>query len=147
MEILQIFHGADQDILWLQRDFGVYVVNMFDTGQAARVLHLPRFGLGYLIKHYLDKDLEKQYQFADWRIRYIKMSLTQPVDVCLKSFALRPLPQELVNYAREDTHYLLYVYDLMNNSLLEMGNEQQNLLKAVYHRSRDICLQVSLHFF
>ena len=30
---LQILHGSDQDILWLQRDLGLYVVNMFDTGQ------------------------------------------------------------------------------------------------------------------
>lgn len=45
-------HGADRDILWLQRDFGVYVVNMFDTGQAARVLDMPSFALAFLLKHY-----------------------------------------------------------------------------------------------
>ena len=32
---LQVLHGADSDILWLQRDFGLYVVNMFDTGQVS----------------------------------------------------------------------------------------------------------------
>lgn len=26
-------HGADRDIVWLQRDFGIYLCNMFDTGQ------------------------------------------------------------------------------------------------------------------
>lgn len=31
--ILKVLHGADFDIMWLQRDFGVYMVNMFDTGQ------------------------------------------------------------------------------------------------------------------
>ena len=30
-EIVKIFHGADWDIKWLQRDFGIFVVNMFDT--------------------------------------------------------------------------------------------------------------------
>lgn len=30
--ILKVLHGADMDILWLQRDFGLYIVNMFDTG-------------------------------------------------------------------------------------------------------------------
>ena len=35
---VKVLHGADSDIGWLQRDFGIYVVNMFDTGQAARVL-------------------------------------------------------------------------------------------------------------
>jgi 3'-5' exonuclease len=37
---------------WLQRDFGIYVVNMFDTGQAARVLRLPGLGLKYLLQHF-----------------------------------------------------------------------------------------------
>jgi len=34
----KVLHGADMDIQWLQRDFGLYIVNMFDTGQAARML-------------------------------------------------------------------------------------------------------------
>ena len=42
----KVMHGADMDVQWLQRDFGIYVVNMFDTGQAARVLELPSKGLG-----------------------------------------------------------------------------------------------------
>jgi len=37
-KITKVFHGADSDVIWLQRDFGVYIVNLFDTGQAARVL-------------------------------------------------------------------------------------------------------------
>lgn len=37
-EITKVLHGADYDIEWLQKDFSLYVVNMFDTGQAARVL-------------------------------------------------------------------------------------------------------------
>lgn len=30
------------DIIWLQRDFGLYIVNMFDTGQVA-LFHLYFF--------------------------------------------------------------------------------------------------------
>ena len=30
--IVKVLHGADRDIEWLQRDFGLYIVNMFDTG-------------------------------------------------------------------------------------------------------------------
>ena len=32
-DVVKLFHGADWDIKWLQRDFGVYVINMFDTYQ------------------------------------------------------------------------------------------------------------------
>jgi len=31
----QVLHGADHDVLWLQRDFHLYLVNMFDTGQVS----------------------------------------------------------------------------------------------------------------
>jgi hypothetical protein len=33
-------HGADRDIIWLQRDFRVYVCNLFDTGQVLVTLEL-----------------------------------------------------------------------------------------------------------
>lgn len=67
--ILKIFHGADLDIQWLQRDFALYIVNMFDTHQAAKILGLPRLSLAYLLKHFCDIDADKTYQLADWRIR------------------------------------------------------------------------------
>lgn len=31
--LTQVFHGADNDVLWLQRDFHIYVVNLFDTAK------------------------------------------------------------------------------------------------------------------
>jgi exosome complex exonuclease RRP6 len=48
----KVIHGADRDIIWLQRDFGIYVCNLFDTGQASRVLKLERNSLEFLLKHY-----------------------------------------------------------------------------------------------
>ena len=67
-------HGADMDIQWLQRDFGIYVVNLFDTGQASRVLGLPRYSLAFLLQYCCDVQAEKQYQLADWRIRCARLS-------------------------------------------------------------------------
>ena len=64
-----MFHGADLDIEWLQRDLGLYIVNMFDTGQAARILNLQRFSLAYSLAYYCQVEADKQYQLADWRIR------------------------------------------------------------------------------
>ena len=47
--IVKVLHGSDMDIEWLQRDLGLYVVNMFDTGQCARVLGLKSCSLAYLL--------------------------------------------------------------------------------------------------
>jgi exosome complex exonuclease RRP6 len=36
--IVKVFHGAESDILWLQQDFDIYVVGLFDTYHATKVL-------------------------------------------------------------------------------------------------------------
>ncbi|XP_010213708.1 PREDICTED: exosome component 10 [Tinamus guttatus] len=119
--IVKVIHGADSDVEWLQKDFGLYLVNMFDTHQAARLLNLGKHSLDHLLKLYCNVDADKQYQLADWRIR--------------------PLPEEMIQYARDDTHYLLYIYDKVREALWERGNEQPTQLQIVWQRSRDICLK------
>mmetsp|Transcript_33694 Transcript_33694/g.60496 ORF Transcript_33694/g.60496 Transcript_33694/m.60496 type:complete len:851 (+) Transcript_33694:51-2603(+) len=97
--IVKVLHGADRDVMWLQRDFSVYLVNMFDTGQATRALKLQGgFSYANLVSHFCGVKLDKKYQTADWRER--------------------PLLQEMVYYARADTHYLLFCYDCLRNALL-----------------------------
>jgi exosome complex exonuclease RRP6 len=68
-EIIKVFHGADSDIQWLQRDFGLYIVNLFDTYHASHVLGLQGHGLAFLLKHYCNVLTDKRFQRADWRIR------------------------------------------------------------------------------
>ena len=48
----------------------------------------------------------------------------------------------MVRYAREDTHYLLYICDRLHNELIKSGNANSNLLQSVYARSKDVCLKV-----
>ena len=54
----------------------------------------------------------------------------------------RPLPEDMIKYAREDTHYLLYVYDRLRNELIRRSNSQSNLINAVLRNSQDISLKV-----
>ncbi len=109
--IRKTFHGADMDIQWLQRDFGVYVVNMFDTGQAARALGLAGgFGLANLLDTFCKVKANKRFQTSDWRTR--------------------PLPKDMLQYARTDTHYLLYIRDRLENLLLGMGSGSGTLVTA-----------------
>ncbi|KVI09493.1 3'-5' exonuclease domain-containing protein [Cynara cardunculus var. scolymus] len=121
----KVMHGADRDIIWLQRDFGIYVCNMFDTGQASKVLKLERNSLEYLLRYYCEVAANKEYQNADWR--------------------LRPLTDEMLRYAREDTHYLLYIYDVMRRKLLFSSTDPdcpEAPLVEVYQRSYDLCMQL-----
>lgn len=101
--IVKVFHGADYDIAWLQRDFSVFVRPLFDTYHASHCLKMPKHSLQYLLQHYTAISLDKKMQLADWR--------------------LRPLTDEMLSYARSDTHYLLYVYDRMRRELISQGSE------------------------
>jgi hypothetical protein len=47
----------------------------------------------------------------------------------------------MIKYAREDTHYLLYIYDRLRNDLVARGNASNNLILAVLNRSKAICLK------
>lgn len=57
---VQVFHGAEMDIIWLQRDFGVYVVGLFDTYQAAKALQLSGLSLKNLLMRYCKVDADKK---------------------------------------------------------------------------------------
>ena len=117
-KVLKVFHGADLDIRWLQKDFGIYVVNMFDTGKAAKLLQFASFSLSFLFKHYCNENLIKKYQLADWRIR--------------------PLPKAMLHYARSDTHSLLYIFDRLRNDLLK--RDGVSLLRQAFEESRKVSL-------
>ena len=123
-KILKVFHGADWDVKWLQRDFGIYVLNMFDTGQASRVLGFERYSLAYLLKEICNIIVDKRYQLSDWRIR--------------------PISEEMLKYAREDTHYLLYIYDELRRRLVKLAHDRVPEEPLIYlnitlKQSKEIC--------
>ncbi|MBA0638077.1 hypothetical protein Godav_029633 [Gossypium davidsonii] len=48
----EVMHRENRDILWLQRDFGIHLCDLLDTGQASRVLKLERNNLKHILQHY-----------------------------------------------------------------------------------------------
>ena len=94
---VKILHGADYDIVCLQRDFGFRFRNIFDTMLAAQFLGLPRIGLADLIGSYFGHKIDKKYQRHDW--------------------ARRPLLDEHLQYARGDTHWLPALREVMARRL------------------------------
>jgi exosome complex exonuclease RRP6 len=120
-KILKVLHGSSMDIIWLQRDLGLYVVGMFDTYHAAVALGYPKRSLKFLLEEFTKLRADKRYQVADWRIR--------------------PLPSGMFDYARSDTHYLLYIYDHLRNQLIEQSTPQQRLVNHVLEQSRAEALQ------
>ncbi|KAJ5924440.1 hypothetical protein N7466_008627 [Penicillium verhagenii] len=119
--ILKVLHGSTMDIIWLQRDLGLYMVGMFDTFHAASALGYPKRSLKYLLQKFVNFEADKRYQMADWRIR--------------------PLPSGMFDYARSDTHYLLFIYDHLRNDLIEASTPEESLIDYVKERSQNEALQ------
>ena len=96
-----IFHDADYDLRLLHQDYGWRVTNIFDTRVAAQLLGIRAFGLAALLERYFGVKLDKKHQRADW--------------------SMRPLTQGMLDYAAQDTEFLLDLRDRLGNELGKLG--------------------------
>lgn len=120
------------DTKWLQRDFNIHIVNLFDTHRASRVLGMQKFSYAYLLHHFCNVSTNKKYQLADWRCR--------------------PLAPELLSYARTDTHYLLTIFDYLRMDLQKqaksVGLSIRDVLRDIQKSSHEVTLlNVELNSF
>jgi len=102
-EVQVVMHGADFDLRLLHRDLNIRLKGLFDTQTAATLLGATAIGLASLLEEHLDVKLSKKHQRADW--------------------AQRPLPEDLLDYASNDTRYLFSLGDILARSLHEAGRE------------------------
>ncbi|HST07202.1 MAG TPA: ribonuclease D [Gemmatimonadaceae bacterium] len=96
-----VFHDADYDLRLLHQDYGWHVTRIFDTRIAAQLLGIKSFGLAALLEQFFDVKLEKKHQRADW--------------------SMRPLTPDMLEYAAQDTRYLLQLRDQMRSELERRG--------------------------
>ncbi|KAF0991915.1 hypothetical protein HZS_2098 [Henneguya salminicola] len=119
--ILKVGHGTEQDIIWLQRDFDIFVVNLFDTGIAAKALQFSKMSLDFLVYKFFNIYLDKTHQLSDWR--------------------RRPLTSSMLTYARSDSHYLLPLFEHMVSDLNKI-DPTMVLTKSIFERSKKYCVKL-----
>lgn len=103
-QIVKVFHGGKMDVEWLQKDFGIYLINMLDTFELSKQIDtLRQRSLGYLLGEFCSVHVDKSFQMCDWRER--------------------PLKKGMIEYAASDTHYLLFLKDLL---LIELFSQCKN---------------------
>jgi ribonuclease D len=100
-EVEVIFHDADYDLRLLRQDYGWHATHIFDTRVAAQLLGIPAFGLAALLEKFFNVKLDKQHQRADW--------------------SMRPLTAGMLDYAAQDTRYLLDLRDELRTALEAIG--------------------------
>ena len=96
-----VFHDADYDLRLLQQDYGWHIRSIFDTRVAAQLLGYTAFGLAALLERFFDVKLDKKHQRADW--------------------SMRPLTGDMLDYAAQDTRFLLQLKDHMASELERVG--------------------------
>lgn len=84
-----ILHGADYDLRLLNRTGTFAATDIFDTMIASRLCGFQELGLAALVAKYFDVKLSKASQKANW--------------------ALRPLSKQMLDYAVNDTKYLMHI--------------------------------------
>jgi ribonuclease D len=96
-----VLQGADFDLRLLRRAMNFSPHRVFDTVIAARLLGIREFSLAALVQRFFGVELSKGSQKANW--------------------AQRPLPLRMVEYAINDTHYLLPLAEKMETELQKAG--------------------------
>ncbi|MCI0437181.1 MAG: HRDC domain-containing protein [Gemmatimonadetes bacterium] len=96
-----VLHDADYDLRLLRRDHDIALTRLFDTRIAAQFLGETVLGLAGLAARHLGVRLDKKHQRADW--------------------ARRPLPQEWIEYAADDTRHLPALRDALRAGLERAG--------------------------
>jgi ribonuclease D len=109
-----VLHGADYDLRLLRRAGLVNVASLFDTMIAARLTGILDFSLAALLKRFFGVEVPKSSQKANW--------------------ALRPLPDKMVDYALGDALHLMELADLLAEELQRLGRTEwlrQSCVKLV----------------
>jgi ribonuclease D len=94
-----VLHGADFDLRLLRRGLNLVAHRIFDTVIAARLLGIREFSLAALVERHFGVELGKGSQKANW--------------------AQRPLSVRMIEYAINDTHYLLPLAERLDSQLRE----------------------------
>ncbi|HEV8198768.1 MAG TPA: HRDC domain-containing protein [Candidatus Polarisedimenticolia bacterium] len=97
----KVLHAAEQDVLYLRRDFGLEVRPLFDTMIAAQILGKKSVGLAGLLQEYFAVTLDKGCQRDDW--------------------SRRPLTERQRAYAAEDVMHLIRLQHVLEADLRERG--------------------------
>ncbi|MEP6629781.1 MAG: HRDC domain-containing protein [Lapillicoccus sp.] len=98
-----VLHAATQDLPCLAQ-IGLRPTRLFDTELGARLVGLPRVGLGAAVEHYLGLSLAKEHSAVDW--------------------STRPLPEPWLRYAALDVEVLVELRDAIAADLEAQGKTE-----------------------
>ena len=102
-----MFNAGDQ-LLWLQRDFGVFMVNLFDVQMALKLLDAKQTSFSDVLMSHMNEYINMRFRRADWRTR--------------------PLTAGMLRFARQTAHSTLYLSSMV---IEQLRNESQRHINRV----------------
>ena len=89
--IVKVLHGGSSDKVWIHRDFGIIIKNIFDTQDIYQMLGGKKLALNHLwsifCNYEMDSATKTKFQTSRW--------------------SQRPLPADMIAYAANDSRYLI----------------------------------------
>ncbi|GEM74768.1 ribonuclease D [Vibrio sagamiensis] len=120
--VLKVLHACGEDLEVFQNAFGCTPFPMVDTQLMAAFLgHGLSTGFASLVEQYLNVELDKSESRTDWMAR--------------------PLSQKQLDYAAADVHYLMPLYEILLEKVIQAGwweASQQESELLVSKRIQDI---------
>lgn len=120
--VVKIIHGGQNDVLYMQRDFGIFPIAVMDTqfvynfvegitdnGYQIKFREMAKI----LLKSVFPADLVEACQMGDWRIF--------------------PLPPDMRRYARYDSSLLIQCWEIVKEQLKDIswrGSELNPLVRS-----------------
>ena len=104
-DIEKVFHASEYDLILLKKIYNWEVSNLFDTMWAARILGVEKIGLANVLNAVFGVKLDKKFQTANW--------------------GKRPLSDDMLAYAQNDTHYLLRLRNHFEKELKAAGHWEE----------------------
>lgn len=85
----------------------------------------PYHGLANLLERFCNFGADKRFQLADWRIR--------------------PLPSDMLYYARADTHFLLFIFHSLLAAVKTSQPDSLQAFKTIAEQSSEVAARVYQH--
>ncbi|MEM8885785.1 MAG: HRDC domain-containing protein [Planctomycetota bacterium] len=100
-----ILHAAENDVIQMKHEFGWRIPGLFDTQIACFVLGTPPYSLAGVLEGRFGVKLDKSQQRSDW--------------------AARPLSDAQLEYAADDTRYLIELHEELDAKAGEAGRREE----------------------
>jgi len=133
--VLKVTHMGEGYVENMQKDLGLYLVNMFSLSVAWKSIHHKEIPRRFMHGHNMLKNLSQEALLKEHcGLEFEEFFKEFRTGGHYRDWHVRPLTEEKVKCSRIQVQYLLHIYDKLRNVLID-----QSLLTDVYQKCNEAC--------